>query len=178
MERGNEQDRTNRACCDSDLNHHHSQYLETAMASERRARLPRNAKKNVDYTPPATWDPNVPSDDPHIQKIESLNQEAFPHAIAADADDFIMNWLFGSKLTARWSSVTPQRASNPSALENSLLDNLSENTLLEINRACRSLTHPKPDDDLFTTVDECMSVLLRYPKIHSKCAKWKACARQ
>lgn len=179
-DRGNKHCETRRALSDLNCNHHHhyARLLKAAMNDDSRPRLHRSAKKNVSYTPPTIWDPNIPSEDPHIQGIVSLNEEAFPHKIFADADDFIMRWLFGSKLAARWSSVTPQLASNAAAAQNNLLSNIPEDTLLEINRKCRKLTHPGPDDNLTTTVDDCMSVLLQYEVIRLRSSKWKACAKQ
>lgn len=179
-DRGNKRCETIHAPRDLNCDHHHhrARLLKSAMNNDSRPRLHRNAKNNVSYTPPTTWDPNIPSEDPHIQRIVSLNEEAFPHKIMANVDDFIMRWLFGSKLSARWSSVTPELASNAAAAENNLLSNIPEDTLLEINRKCRKLTHPGPDDDLSTTVDDCMSVLLQYKVIQLQSGKWKACAKQ
>lgn len=143
-----------------------------------RPRLPRSAKQNIYYKPPATWDPNIPSDDPYIQVIERLNQQTFPHDIVAGADDVSMKALFMSKTKAgRWAAVTPELASkSPSSSE--YINNLDRNTLLEVSKRCRALTHPEPQDDLATTVHNVMSIFLEYTVFQNKGAEWEAALKQ
>lgn len=143
-----------------------------------RPRLPRSAKENVYYKPPATWDPNVPADDPFIKVIERLNQQTLPHNVLAEADDIAMKTLFMSKTKAgRWAAITPELASN-SARSLKYVNDLDRDMLLELSKRCRALTHPESQVDLTTTVHNVMSIFLEYPAFQKKGAVWQAALEQ
>lgn len=159
------------------LNHNMTNDPEHPNTSLRR-RLPRSAKKNAHYKPPAAWDPDVPSDDPYIKVIERLNQQTLPHNILAEVDDIAMKVLFMSKAKAgRWAAVTPELASNSASSLRNIKD-LDRDTLLELGKRCRALTHPEPKDDLTTTVHNVVSIFLEYASFQDKGAVWEAALKQ
>ena len=155
------------------LNHRH------LMASGKRPQLSRVAKAKVSYDAQIVWDPDVPSENLHVERIQVLNGQAYSHKNFALADDILMKVFMGSKLfnSKKWSGLTPELAStSPSARK--FLSDIPDEVLLQLAKQCSGLTHPQSGDCLSTTVDHCMDIFLNCKMFQSLGVEWEQAMKQ
>lgn len=163
----------------SHLNHNHDATTNVElMTTTSRPRLPRSVKQDAYYNSPAGWDPDVPSDDPHIEMIERLNQQGFPHNAFAEADDVLMKTLFMTKAKShRWAAIVPELASS-SRSSRRYIDSIHQDMLSNISKRCNALTHPEPQSDLTRTVQQSLSVFREFPIFQNRGSHWEAALQQ
>ena len=149
-----------------------------SMSDLQRRPLPRKAKAGVTYEQYSYWVPQQPTDNPDYILANKLNMQAYVHTISDDVDDKLRAAAAGTKYKRhRWNAVTPTPSSNKGPI-----DMNDEDTLSQLTRAgeiCDKITHPKPDQDIESTVKAVVAELQsELPMFQSENRQWAACLLQ